>query len=69
MSSLEAQVAAYLAHRMPEAVGIVVYELGRIYGGSSQETFRFHATWKEGEISIDRRLILRRDATAGLVVA
>jgi len=63
MSNLEGQIATYLAHRMPDARSIVVDELSRIYGGSSQETFRFHAT------SIDRRLILRRDATAGLVVA
>ena len=69
MSRLEAQIAAYLAHRMPAAQGVVVDELGRIYGGSSQETFRFRATWTEGETAIDRRLILRRDATAGLVVA
>ena len=69
MSSLESQIAAYLAHRMPEATDIVVDELGRIYGGSSQETFRFHAHWSEDGKAIDRRLILRRDATAGLVVA
>ncbi len=69
MSSLEAQIAAYLAHAMPDARDIVVDELGRIYGGSSQETFRFHATWTEGDTRVDRRLILRRDATAGLVVA
>ena len=69
MSSLEAQIAAYLAHRMPGTRDIVVDELGRIYGGSSQETFRFRARWAEGGEAIDRRLILRRDATAGLVVA
>ena len=69
MSSLEVKISAYLAHRMPEANGIVIDELGRIYGGSSQETFRFRAQWHEGSEAIDRRLILRRDATAGLVVA
>ncbi|MDT0509854.1 phosphotransferase family protein [Novosphingobium sp. MMS21-SN21R] len=69
MSSLETQIAAYLAHAMPDAHNIVVDDLGRIYGGSSQETFRFHATWMQGEAQVDRRLILRRDATAGLVVA
>jgi aminoglycoside phosphotransferase (APT) family kinase protein len=69
MSHLQDQIAAYLAHRMPEARGIAVDELGRIYGGSSQETFRFHVTWQESGETIDRRLILRRDATAGLVVA
>jgi aminoglycoside phosphotransferase (APT) family kinase protein len=69
MSSLETQIAVYLAHRMPAASEIVVDELGRIYGGSSQETFRFHTIWYEGDTAIDRHLILRRDAAAGLVVA
>ncbi len=69
MSSLETPIAAYLGHRMPHASGIVVDEVGRIYGGSSQETFRFRARWIEQGEAIDRRLILRRDATAGLVVA
>ncbi len=69
MSALEAQIAAYLAHVMPDARDIFVDELGRIYGGSSQETFRFRARWVEQGEAIDRRLILRRDATAGLVVA
>jgi len=69
MSSLEQRIAAYLAHAMPAASDVSVDELGRIYGGSSQETFRFRATWNEGGQAIERRLILRRDATAGLVVA
>lgn len=69
MSSLEAQIAGYLAHAMPAARDIAVDELGRIYGGSSQETFRFRARWNEAGQAIDRRLILRRDAPAGLVVA
>jgi aminoglycoside phosphotransferase (APT) family kinase protein len=63
------QIATYLAHRMPEAREVVVSELSRIYGGSSQETFRFRASWQAGGETIIRRLILRRDATAGLVVA
>ena len=69
MISLEDQIAVYLAHRMPDARQIVVDELGRIYGGSSQETFRFRAAWQADGETITRRLILRRDATAGLVVA
>ena len=66
---LEDRIAAYLAHSMPGASDVVVDELGRIYGGSSQETFRLRARWNEGGKAIERRLILRRDATAGLVVA
>jgi aminoglycoside phosphotransferase (APT) family kinase protein len=68
MTRLEDQIASYLAHRMPEAHGIVVDGMSRIYGGSSQETFRFHARWIEDEKAIGRHLILRRDAAAGLVV-
>jgi len=69
MSSLEDSIAAYLAHAMPTARGIGVDELARIYGGSSQETFRFRARWDDCRQPVERRLILRRDATAGLVVA
>ena len=66
---LEDRVAAYLAHAMPAASGVAVDELARIFGGSSQETFRLRARWAEGGQAIERRLILRRDAVAGLVVA
>jgi aminoglycoside phosphotransferase (APT) family kinase protein len=66
---MEQRLAAYLAHHMPGATNLVVDELARIYGGSSQETFRFRARWIEGGAQRDRRLILRRDAPAGLVVA
>jgi len=69
MSQLEDRIAAYMAHRMPAAHNVVVDELGRIYGGSSQETFRFRARWSDGATTVEKRLILRRDAPAGLVVA
>ena len=69
MSDLEARIAAYLAHRMPGASGIVVDELARIYGGSSQETYRLRGCWQETGAAVEKRLILRRDAPAGLVVA
>lgn len=54
---------------MPAASDVAVSELERIYGGSSQETFRLTARWIEDGRAIEKRLILRRDATAGLVVA
>ncbi len=69
MSELEGRIAAYLAQRMPGARDFAVDELGRIYGGSSQETFRFRARWSESGNLVERWLILRRDAPAGLVVA
>jgi aminoglycoside phosphotransferase (APT) family kinase protein len=69
MSELESRIAAYLAHAMPEAQGVAVNGLSRIYGGSSQETFRFQARWTKSGETVAKPLILRRDATAGLVVA
>ena len=69
MSELEPRIAAYLAHRMPEASCISVDELAQIYGGSSQQTYRLRACWSEHGEAIERRLILRRDAPGAIVVA
>lgn len=69
MATLESRIAEYLAHRMPDARDVAVDELSRIHGGSSQETFRFRAQWREESAMQDRRLILRRAPEAGLVVA
>lgn len=66
---MEDRIAAYLAHRMPMADAVVVDELARIHGGSSQETYRLRARWREGGQTVERRLILRRAPEAGLVVA
>ena len=66
---MEDRIAAYLAHRMPMADAVVVDELGRIHGGSSQETYRLRAQWREDGEPVERRLILRRAPEAGLVVA
>ena len=69
MSGIDRRITDYLAHRIPEASGVAVDELARIYGGSSQETYRLRACWREGDRPVEKRLILRRDAPAGLVVA
>ncbi|PXA82857.1 phosphotransferase family protein [Nostoc sp. 3335mG] len=69
MSDLETRIAAYLRHCMPDASDVSVDELGRIHGGSSQETFRLRARWAEGGTAIERRLILRREPPSGLVIA
>ena len=69
MSDITQEVAAYLAHRMPDARGMAVDQLARIHGGSSQETFRLRARWEEAGNLIERRLILRREPPSGLVVA
>lgn len=69
MTTLEQRLAAYLAHRQPQAADIRVDDLARIHGGSSQETFRFRARWREGGADHARHLILRRAPEKGLVNA
>jgi aminoglycoside phosphotransferase (APT) family kinase protein len=69
VSELEPRLAAYLAHQMPGATQLVVDQLARIHGGGSQEMFRFRAAWREGGVDRERRLILRRAPSAGLVEA
>jgi aminoglycoside phosphotransferase (APT) family kinase protein len=66
---MERRIAAYLAQRMLDARDIVVDDFARIHGGSSQETYRFRARWRDGDGEIERRLILRREPPGGLVVA
>lgn len=65
MSDMETRLAAYLAHRMPDAQGIVVDQFARIPGGSSQETSKFRAVWD----GVERWLIARRAPEKGLVEA
>lgn len=69
MTGMQDRIAAFLAHRMPDARSIVVDEFDRIHGGSSQETFRLRARWNEAARPVERRLILRRAPASGLVVA
>jgi aminoglycoside phosphotransferase (APT) family kinase protein len=61
------QLAAYLAHRMPEAADIAVNSLARIPGGASRETWSFDASWKDGGAAVERSFITRRDPTASLL--
>jgi aminoglycoside phosphotransferase (APT) family kinase protein len=61
------QVAAYLQHKMPDARDISVSHLWRIPGGASRETWACDATWREGESTVERGLILRRDPEASLL--
>lgn len=67
--ALETRISGYLAHRMPGAVSLEVEDLARIHGGSSQETFRLLAKWREDGEDHSRKLILRRAPEAGLVNA
>lgn len=66
---MEARIADYLAHKMPQASAIAVENLSRIHGGSSQETYRLTAKWREGGAAVEQKLILRRAPVSGLVEA
>lgn len=66
---MEQRLAAYLSHRLADATDVVVEGLARIHGGSSQETFRFTARWRDGQGAQEHRLILRRAPLSGLVNA
>lgn len=67
--SLESRIATYLTLHLPGSPSVLVDELARIHGGSSQETFRFRALWNEGDEPHERRYILRRAPVSGLVNA
>ncbi len=61
------QLAAYLAHHMPDAAGIRIDNLARIPGGASRETWSFDASWRKGGAAVERSFIARRDPTASLL--
>jgi len=65
--TLETQVAAYLDHRMPAARDVEVFDLSRIHGGASRETYRLRARWQEEGAQKERPLIVRRDPVASLI--
>ena len=64
---MEDRIAAYLAHRMPEARNVSVSGLHRIPGGASRETWSFYAAWEENGEACEGGLILRRDPEASLL--
>jgi aminoglycoside phosphotransferase (APT) family kinase protein len=61
------QLAAYLAHRMPDASELAVTNVSRIPGGASRETWSFDASWSEAGAAVARSFIARRDPTASLL--
>ena len=67
-SSLEERLAAYVAHRLPEANDVRATELDRIFGGASRETYRFVLSYRQADgEAVSRRLILRRDPPGSLI--
>jgi len=67
MTTLASQLAAYIAHRMPEARDVEIRDLERIFGGASRETYRFRLHYRSGGETVERPLILRRDPPGSLI--
>jgi len=67
MPSLESRLAAYVAHRLPDAHDITVRDFARIFGGASRETYRFWLDYRQRGESISKPLILRRDPPGSLI--
>lgn len=64
----EAELIAYLQHRLPEASDITVSGLARIAGGASRETWSFDAAWSAADGKRhERGFIIRRDPPASLL--
>src|SRR3990170_113524 len=64
---LQEQLIAYLQHKMPQAEGLAVSNVGRVPGGASRETWSFDAAWRESGVEVSRAFVVRRDPTASLL--
>jgi len=64
---IEPRIATWLAGVLPGATDVAVDQLARIHGGASRETYRLRASWREGGVQRERRLILRRDPSGSLI--
>ncbi len=63
----EEQLAAYLQSQMPAATNLRVFDVSRIFGGASRETWSFEASWSEDGAVVERSFIARRDPPASLL--
>ena len=66
-TTIEQRLAVYITTRLPEASGICISDFARIAGGASRETFRFVLSFRQGELDVSRKLILRRDMPSSLL--
>lgn len=64
---LRQRLLAYCRHRMPDAQGLRVEQLQRIFGGGSRETWRFRLSERRDDHTTQHDLILRRDPDASLI--
>ena len=67
MEELAPRIAAYAAEKLPGARDVTAFDVERIAGGASRETYRFKLRFREGAREVERRLILRRDPPGSLI--
>ena len=68
LSDLAAQLAGWLAQRMPDAQGVQVVDLDYPRGaGQSHETILFDALWREGGQARRRGMVVRIKPTKHIV--
>ncbi len=67
VTTLEERLADYARHRLTGVEDVRVEGLDRIYGGASRETYRLRLCYRDGDASVERRLILRRDPPGSLI--
>jgi aminoglycoside phosphotransferase (APT) family kinase protein len=64
----EQRLAAYLQQKMSRAKDVRVWNVARIAGGASRETWSFDASWRvDGGGETSRGFIIRRDPPASLL--
>lgn len=67
MDDIAQKFAAYLEHRVSGASAVEIFDVSRIHGGASRETFRLRARWRQDGEAVERPLVLRRDPVASLI--
>ena len=67
MHELAPRIAAYAKRRLPQAADVEAFDVERIHGGASRETYRLRLRYRDGAETIERRLILRRDPPGSLI--
>jgi len=67
VQDLSERIAAYAAHRWPDASDVVVTRLSRIHGGASRETYRLRLRFSREGREQERGLVLRRDPLGSLI--
>ncbi|MFO7963421.1 MAG: phosphotransferase family protein [Desulfobacterales bacterium] len=61
------QFKNFLAHRVPDAIGIDIRNVRPIFGGASRETFALELEIKQKTAAISRNVVVRREFDLGII--